>query len=46
MLQQSMHWGGGLSNQIFASRYVLHMTEKDQLIAQVDDVLKKWNGNK
>ena len=40
---------GGLSNQIFASRYVLHMPNKEQLIAQVEDVLNNWekgkNGN-
>lgn len=34
---------GGLSNQIFASRYVLHMPNKDQLIEQVEDVLKQWH---
>lgn len=36
---------GGLSNQIFASRYVLHMPDKEQLIAQVEDVLNKWHSN-
>ncbi len=35
---------GGLSNNIFASRYVLYMPNKEQLIAQVEEVLKKWNG--
>lgn len=34
---------GGLSNNIFASRYVLYMPNKDQLIAQVKNVLKKWH---
>lgn len=34
---------GGLSNQIFASKYVLHMPNKEQLIAQVEDVLNKWH---
>ncbi len=34
---------GGLSNQIFASRYVLHMPDKEQLIAQVEDVLNQWH---
>lgn len=34
---------GGLSNNIFASRYVLYMPNKDQLIAQVENVLKKWH---
>ena len=32
---------GGLSNSIFASRYVLYMPEKEQLIAQVEEVLAK-----
>lgn len=32
---------GGLSNNIFASRYVLYMPDKEQLIAQVEAVLKK-----
>ena len=31
---------GGLSNNIFASRYVLYMPDKEQLIAQVEAVLK------
>ena len=30
---------GGLSNNIFASRYVLYMPNKEQLIAQVEAVL-------
>jgi predicted nuclease of restriction endonuclease-like (RecB) superfamily len=34
---------GGLSNNIFASRYVLYMPDKEQLIAQVEAVLDKWN---
>ena len=33
---------GGLENNIFASRYVLYMPNKDQLIAQVEAVLEKW----
>lgn len=33
---------GGLSNNIFASRYVLYMPNKAQLIAQVEEVLEKW----
>ena len=33
---------GGLSNNIFASRYVLYMPNKEQLIAQVEAVLSKW----
>ena len=36
---------GGLSNNIFASRYVLYMPDKEQLIAQVEAVLKKWHEN-
>ncbi len=32
---------GGLSNNVFASRYVLYMPNKQQLIAQVEAVLKK-----
>ena len=34
---------GGLSNIVFASRYVLYIPDKDQLIAQVEAVLKKWH---
>ena len=34
---------GGLSNQIFASRYVLYMPNKEQLIGQVEEVLKRWH---
>jgi len=34
---------GGLSNNIFASRYVLYMPDKEQLIAQVEAVLKCWH---
>lgn len=34
---------GGLSNQIFASKYVLHMPDKEELIAQVEKVINKWN---
>lgn len=34
---------GGLSNQVFASRYVLYMPNKEQLIRQVEDVLKRWH---
>ena len=35
---------GGLSNNIFASRYVLYMPNKEQLIAQVETVMRKWHG--
>ena len=37
---------GGLSNNIFASRYVLYMPDKEQLIAQVESVLKSWHEKK
>ncbi len=36
---------GGLSNQIFASKYVLYMPDKEQLIRQVEAVLEHWNEN-
>lgn len=35
---------GGLPNNIFASRYVLYIPNKEQLIAQVEAVLNKWHG--
>lgn len=34
---------GGLSNNVFASRYVLYIPNKEQLIAQVEAVLEKWH---
>ena len=34
---------GGLSNNIFASRYVLYMPNKEQLIKQVESVLNSWH---
>lgn len=34
---------GGLSNNLFASKYVLYMPEKEQLIAEVEKVLEKWH---
>ena len=37
---------GGLSNNIFASRYVLYMPDKEQLIAQVEAALKNWHEKK
>lgn len=37
---------GGLSNNIFASRYVLYMPDKEQLIAQIEAVLKNWHDKK
>jgi predicted nuclease of restriction endonuclease-like (RecB) superfamily len=36
---------GGLSNQIFASKYVLQMPDKEQLIEQVEKVINRWNKN-
>ena len=33
---------GGLSNHIFASKYVLYMPDKQQLISQVEKVIKRW----
>lgn len=36
---------GGLSNQIFASKYVLYMPDKEQLIRQVEAVMEKWHKN-
>ena len=35
---------GGLSNNIFASRYVSCIPNKEQLIAQVEMVLREWHG--
>lgn len=35
---------GGLSNNIFASRYISYIPNKEELIAQVETVLKEWNG--
>lgn len=37
---------GGLSNQIFASKYVLYMPNKEQLIQQVETVLNRWHSEK
>lgn len=34
---------GGLSNNIFASRYILYLPNKDELIAQVESVLSHKN---
>lgn len=36
---------GGLSNQIFASKYVLYMPDKELLIRQVEAVLEKWHND-
>ena len=37
---------GGVTNTVFASRYVLYMPDKEQLIAQVEAVLDTWHGAK
>lgn len=37
---------GGLSNNIFASKYVTYMPDKEQLIAQVEAVLSSQDQNK
>lgn len=37
---------GGLSNNVFASRYVLYMPDKEQLVAQVETVIGKLHSNK
>jgi predicted nuclease of restriction endonuclease-like (RecB) superfamily len=34
---------GGLSNNIFASRYVYYIPNKEELIRQVETVLKEWH---
>lgn len=34
---------GGLSNNIFASRYISYIPNKEQLVAQVEAVLNEWN---
>ncbi len=34
---------GGLSNNIFASRYTYVIPNKEELIAQVEAVLKEWH---
>jgi len=34
---------GGLSNNIFASRYTYVIPNKEELIAQVEAVLREWN---
>ena len=36
---------GGLSNQIFASKYVLYMPDKQQLILQLEKVIGQWKNN-
>ena len=34
---------GGLSNNIFASRYISYIPNKGQLITQIEAVLNEWN---
>ena len=34
---------GGLASNIFTSRYVLYIPDKEQLIAQVEAVLDTWH---
>lgn len=34
---------GGLSNNVFASRYILYIPNKDLLVEQVEEVLGKWH---
>ena len=36
---------GGLSNNIFASRYVSYIPNKEQLIDQVETVLQEWHND-
>ena len=35
----------GLSNNLFASKYVLYIPNKEQLIAEVEKVLEKWHNS-
>ena len=34
---------GGLSNNLFVSRYISYIPNKGQLIAQIEAVLNEWN---
>lgn len=34
---------GGLSNNIFAPRYISYIPNKGQLITQIEAVLNEWN---
>ncbi len=34
---------GGLSNNIFASRYISYIPNKGQIITQIEAVLNEWN---
>ena len=33
---------GGISNNLFASKYVLYIPNKEQLIAEVEKILQNW----
>lgn len=37
---------GGLSSNIFASKYTYYIPDKEQLIAEVEKVINQWNGDK
>lgn len=37
---------GGLSSNIFASKYTYYIPDKEQLIAEVEKVLNQWNNEK
>lgn len=37
---------GGLSSNIFASKYTYYIPDKEQLIAEVEKVISQWNGDK
>lgn len=37
---------GGISSKIFASKYVLYMPDKEQLLAQVENVVNNWHNKK
>lgn len=37
---------GGLSSNIFASKYVYYIPDKEQLIAEVEKVINRWHENK
>ena len=36
---------GGHSNNLFASKYILYIPNKEQLIAEVKKVLEKWHNS-
>lgn len=36
---------GGLSNNLFASKYVFYMPDKQQLISEVEKVLENWHNS-